>query len=372
MIIFIFVKISIALNPLATKIKICLVTVTLSDGGAERVAAELSKYFDAQGYEVHHVVFSGKIEYDYKGKVHHLIDSSKNKILNKFIRLIKLITFFRNNKFNHVIDFRTKESIFQELIIHNLIFPNFIQTIHNYNLNYYFNKNKFLSRLMYLNCKRFICVSSKIKDKILEEYRYKNLDVIYNPIQFVGFESVDDVDYEYIIAAGRMHQSNVKQFDVIINVYAQSILPRNNVKLILIGDGDLLPYFKDLVINLNLQQMVVFKGFVENPYFYYKNAKFLVMASKHEGFPMVMIESLAQGTPVVSWDFNSGPSEIIHNFENGLLVKNQDTQALVQALNTLFEDKILYLHCKSNAKLSVRKFDTTEIGKQWEHLFRKS
>ena len=64
--------------------------------------------------------------------------------------------------------------------------------------------------------------------------------------------------------------------------------------------------------------------------------------------------------------------ELINNFKNGLLVKNQDTQALVQALNTLFEDKTLYLHCKSNAKLSVRKFDITEIGKQWEHLFRKS
>ena len=44
------------------RLKICLVTVTLSDGGAERVAADLSLYFESQGIEVYHVVFSGKID----------------------------------------------------------------------------------------------------------------------------------------------------------------------------------------------------------------------------------------------------------------------------------------------------------------------
>ena len=114
-IIFIFVQIRLILIQLTTKIKIALVTVTLSDGGAERVAAALSKYFDEHEYEVHHIVFSGKIEYDYNGVVHHLINSSKNKIINKCKRFIKLISIFRNNKFDYVIDFRTKELFWQNL-----------------------------------------------------------------------------------------------------------------------------------------------------------------------------------------------------------------------------------------------------------------
>ena len=54
------------------RLKICFVTVTLSDGGAERCAALLSNYFDSQDVEVYHVVFSGKVEYDYSGKLFHL------------------------------------------------------------------------------------------------------------------------------------------------------------------------------------------------------------------------------------------------------------------------------------------------------------
>jgi N-acetylgalactosamine-N,N'-diacetylbacillosaminyl-diphospho-undecaprenol 4-alpha-N-acetylgalactosaminyltransferase len=54
------------------RLKICFVTVTLSDGGAERCAALLSNYFDSQNVEVYHVVFSGKVDYDYSGKLFHL------------------------------------------------------------------------------------------------------------------------------------------------------------------------------------------------------------------------------------------------------------------------------------------------------------
>jgi hypothetical protein len=52
-----------------TYMKVCLVTVTLYDGGAERCAATLSHFFVNQGFEVHHLVFSGRIEYDYSGEI---------------------------------------------------------------------------------------------------------------------------------------------------------------------------------------------------------------------------------------------------------------------------------------------------------------
>lgn len=360
------------MNPLATKIKICLVTVTLSDGGAERVAAELSKYFDAKGYEVHHVVFSGTIKYDYKGTVHHLINSSKNKIYNKFKRLLKLYYVFKTHNFDFVIDFRNKEIVFQELLINLFIYPKFIQTIHNFHTEYYFFKNSTINNLMYSKCSKFVCVSNKIKEKVIEKYFFTNVELVYNPIQLKKeSNAVPNFTFEYIVAAGRMGIDNVKQFDVIIETYAASLLPSQNIKLVILGTGELLENLQQKVKKINMQEWIIFKGFVENPFSYYKGAKFLVMASKFEGFPMVLIECLAEGTPIVSWNFNSGPSEIIDDKINGLLVENNNKLALIEAMNLMVTDKILYLHCKSNAQASVKRFELNEIGKQWEAILNQ-
>ncbi len=377
MIIFIFVKISIALNPLATKIKICLVTVTLSDGGAERVAAELSKYFVAQGYEVHHVVFSGKIVYEHAGNVLHLetLKDATNSLWSRYKRFTVLASYLKKQKFNFIIDFRTKEFYWQEFILHRFVYKNYIQTIHSYHLSSYFPSSKIATKLLYPKQTRFITVSHEIEKLLRQDYTIDKVTTIYNPldVENIFLKSQEPIENKglFILAVGSMH-GNIKQFDVLIKAYAASVLPKNNIKLCLLGEGKLKTTFQELVQELGLTDKISFEGHITNPFAYYAKALFTVSTSKYEGLPMSILESLACGTPVISYDYLSGPSEIIHNFENGLLVKNQDTQALVQALNTLFEDKTLYLHCKSNAKLSVRKFDTTEIGKQWEHLFRKS
>ena len=131
------------------RLKICLVTVTLSDGGAERCAALLSNYFENQDIEVYHVVFSGKVAYDYSGKLFHLehLKDKRNSWWSRSKRFFALKQFFDTNHFDYVIDFRTKEYLLQEMIIHNFVFPKFIQTIHSFKIKSYVPKNKFLAKL---------------------------------------------------------------------------------------------------------------------------------------------------------------------------------------------------------------------------------
>lgn len=357
-------------------LKICLVTVTLSDGGAERCAALLSKYFDNQEIEVYHVVFSGKVSYEYSGKIFHLehLKDKRNSWWSRSKRFFALKKFFNNNHFDYVIDFRTKPLFLQELIIHNFVYPKFIQTIHSFKLNSYLPKNTFLAKLLYRNCEQFITVSQGINEEVSVEYKFIPSKLIYNPIDFqIISEKAKEPkseDFQYIVSAGSMHK-NVKQFDKLIACYAKSVLPSKNIKLIILGEGKLKNKWIKLVESLNLQEMIVFKGNVKNPFRYYKNALFTVSTSKYEGMPMVLLESLACETPVISWNYKSGPTEILSHKSNGLLVENQNSEKLIEALNLFVSDNTLYLHCKENALASVKQFSLATIGAEWLKVFEQ-
>ena len=364
------------MNQKSQRLKICFVTVTLSDGGAERCAALLSNYFDSKNVEVYHVVFSGKVDYDYSGKLFHLehLKDKRNSWWSRSKRFFALKQFFDNNQFDYVIDFRAKEFFLQEMIIHNFVYPKFIQTIHSYKFKSYIPNNKLLAKLLYRNCQQFITVSKGIYEKVSSKYKFLPTRLIYNPIDFemILNKSKEEInnDFQYILSAGSMNK-NIKQFNKLIECYANSILPSKNIKLIILGEGKLKSKWIKLAESLNLQDMIIFIGNVKNPFRYYKNALFTISTSKFEGMPMVLLESLACGTPIISWDYASGPNEIITDKQNGLLIENQHTEKLIEAMNLFVLDNNLYLHCKENAVSSVKKFSLENIGNEWFNVFDK-
>lgn len=351
-----------------------MVTVTLSDGGAERCAATLSHFFVNQGFEVHHVVFSGKIEYDYSGEIMHLVESKSKKRSSRISRFCILRKYLTVNNFDFIIDFRVKRFFLQELLIHNFLYKNHIQTIHSDKLDSYIPKNKFLARLLYGKCKMMVSVSKGVEKKLVEKSNFINTFQIYNPVELNSISKLkeESIDFEeqFIVAAGSMNK-NIKQFDHLIECYSKSILPQKNIKLLILGEGKLKNEMKEFANSLGLNDFVIFKGNVQNPFSYFSKALFLVVTSKYEGLSMVLIESLATGTPVISYDCESGPSEIIDNLNNGLLVENQNKIAMIQALNDFVTDKNLYLHCKNNSISSVANFDLERIGNQWLQLFNQ-
>ena len=173
----------------------------------------------------------------------------------------------------------------------------------------------------------------------------------------------------YILAAGRMN-NDIKQFDQLIIAYSKSNLPQKAIDLVFLGEGKNQEKYIQLAKNLGLENRVKFFGYQENPFPYYKNAIFTVLSSKNEGFPNVLIETLATQTPVIAFNCFSGPNEIIEHEHNGLLVENQNFEAFTKSMNRMVEDQNLYNNCKLNAKQSVRKFDVEIIGQQWQNLFK--
>jgi N-acetylgalactosamine-N,N'-diacetylbacillosaminyl-diphospho-undecaprenol 4-alpha-N-acetylgalactosaminyltransferase len=178
------------------------------------------------------------------------------------------------------------------------------------------------------------------------------------------------LDFEYIIAIGRNDDKNVKQLDKLIDSYSKSVLPQKKIKLVLLGVDKNNSRLKKAAIQSRVEDEILFLDFDENPFKYLARAKYLVLASKHEGFPMVLIEALSCQIPVISFNCVSGPKEIITDKENGLLVENQNFEKLILAMNEFITNEKLYNHCKKNSLGSVSKFSIEKIGQEWLDLMK--
>lgn len=101
----------------------------------------------------------------------------------------------------------------------------------------------------------------------------------------------------------------------------------------------------------------------------YVRSSMLVMSSNYEGFPMVMIEAMACGLPVVSFDYKCGPKDIIKDGENGLLVRNGDIQALADAMMKVMVDQEYRKRLSKNALNVVSAYSEETVMNKWISMF---
>ena len=351
--------------------KIGILIDTLSGGGAERSAGLLSKILSDLGYQVFVITLFDDILYPYSGELINLglFKKGSQSILNKLIRYRVLRDKIIQLQFDLVLDFRMKNFPIREFLFNKLVLKTkMVNMVRSYKLDWYFPHPKILSKYLYKNYAGINVVTLDIKKEIEKKYNFNNVSTIFNPvdINYIKLKAEENllIEDQYVTAVGRLHP--VKQIVRLIEAYYNSILPQQNIKLYIIGYGP----DKDLIIkkieDLNLQTKVELLPFQDNPFKYMARAKYLILSSKNEGFPRVLVEALASGTPVVSFDCKSGPNEIIMHGKNGLLVEDQNFKMLTQACDEMITNKPLYNRCKGYSKESITKFSMENIGLEWK------
>ena len=276
--------------------------------------------------------------------------------------------YVRKHDFDLIIDNRTRMAIVRELLISVFIYKlsRTIFVVRSFMLKKYFPKADFLTKLLYRKAYKIVGVSKEIAETIEQQYGFNNVTHIYNPVP-VFKESFEVVQMDYILALGRL-KDDVKNYSFLIESYAVSKLKEQQIKLLILGDGEDKALLKKKVFELGLDQDILFYSHVSNPYNYIKQAKYVCLTSYYEGFPRVLVEALSLGTPVVSINCKSGPKEIVKHKDNGLLIEEYEKEAFANAMNSFIFDETLYNKCKSNARSSVTHLSVDNIALEWQRL----
>lgn len=219
----------------------------------------------------------------------------------------------------------------------------------HFSINHYHNGNaRKIERLCgkMKTYDRIVLICNKMAEEFATRAPYlgDKVSVIYNPISEAELQAksteYDVPDEDFILSVARLEEQQ-KDFTTLIKAYALANLATNLPKLYIIGEGRDKNTLQDLARQNGVGGKIAFIGFLPNPVPWIARAKVLVLSSKFEGLPTVLIEALTLDRVIVSSDCPTGPAEILDNGGCGILTPAGDVNAMSDAITKALYDNEL-------------------------------
>ncbi len=190
-----------------------------------------------------------------------------------------------------------------------------------------------------------------------------------NAVPHVGeIRAAHDPQTKVVVAAGRLARQ--KGFDRLVAAWAIVAKTHPDWRLNIFGHGNDAS-LQSKIDKRQLTGVVTLHGFTNEPYERFAESAIYAMSSRSEGFPMVLLEAMGCGLPLVSFDCPTGPADIIQNGTNGLLVPNGDIKGLAAALNQLIEDPSLRRRMGAAGVELAKEYAPIRVAARWERLFEE-
>ncbi len=171
---------------------------------------------------------------------------------------------------------------------------------------------------------------------------------------------------QLVVAMGRL--STEKGFDLLIDAFADVASRHDAWRLEIAGEGPQKALLQQRIERQKLGDRIELIGWVDDPARFLSRAAMFVLSSRYEGFPVALLEAMAAGLAVVSFDCDSGPREIVRQEVDGLLVSSGDPQALADAIERLMEDPKLRQRLGSAAREVVERFSGERFAERWNAI----
>lgn len=206
------------------------------------------------------------------------------------------------------------------------------------------------------------------RDKALWQQGLNNINAnivaIGNPSPYENIQHSPSISGRVILGVGRLTKQ--KGFDILLEAWAQVCSINTDWTLRIVGDGEDVVALKNKAKTLGVEMHVDFIAATKDIEHYYQTSSFFVLSSRFEGLPMVLLEAQAFSLPIIAFDCDTGPSELIDEGVNGWLVKNGDIGALAkQLLKSISLDEDSYIEMSKKAQLSSQRFSVSNVTQIW-------
>jgi len=361
-------------------------------GGVERVLTLKANYFAEHfGYDITIILTEGKdkpLFYPLSEKIKVVNLDINFEVLWTCSFVKKIVVYFRKQKIykkkltaalmqirpditisllrreiNFINDIKDGSKKVGEIHINRANYRNFDKSQSNLVKDLFskFWMHSLVSKLKRLD--RLVVLTEKDKEAWVE---LDNVQVIPNPLSFKP-TAISSQTEKRVIAVGRY--CHEKGYDYLLQAWTKVQQACPDWKLVIFGDGDRTSYER-MLIDLNIDtSRCVLNGRTSDIQSEYINSSLAVCSSRFEGFGLSIVEAMACGLPVVSFDCPWGPRSIISDCEDGILVEKDNVEKLAKAIMSLMYDNKRRLNLSENAVRNVRRFDIEHVAYKWKFLF---
>lgn len=350
-------------------INIMILMPALRTGGAERVIVNFSNWIiDNTKSKITICCFENNNSiYDIKKDVNIICGNIFHK--NRFLDICRRLKFLKKTLKNEKPD--VIFTVFPSVFLYALFTRNKqAKLIFSERANI-----KFSSKPSQLLCKFVALKSDGIifqTQRAMSTYPksiYNRSCVIPNAIEIDSTNILKHETQKNITAVGRLCWQ--KGFDTLIKAFKLVSNDYPDYKLIIYGEGEDRNYLEQIIKDLNLTGSVLLPGIKKDVINYVANSTLFILSSRYEGMPNALMEAMAVGVPSISTDCEFGPSELINNGENGILVPVDDVEKLSENIKLLLSNKELYNKIKSNCQKILSTNSNEKIYKNYYEFITK-
>ncbi|NRD20148.1 glycosyltransferase family 4 protein [Winogradskyella eckloniae] len=349
--------------------KIDFVVNSLVAGGAERVLILLANNFDKKGHDVTIITFNEPEVFSANPTVKRVRlhnGNIKNHTIRSTINLYKYYSN-KNNRPDVLMPFMTQTN-FIGALIGKLRGLKVVSAEHNNHLRATDFIGKLARKYMYRKSDALTVLTK------FDEQHYKsigvNVYVMPNPCTFDIYEESKRNRKKIILAVGDLNRYHHKGFDNLIPLITPVLKKNPQWKLKLVGGGDDgTKLLKELTQKHQIEDQVIFEGYSTKVAELMTESEIYVLSSRTEGLPMVLTEAFARGTACIAFDCVTGPSDIIIPNVNGILIEDQNYDAMAESLEKLMNDAELRIKLTKGGVNSLDRYKMDAVYNKYLNIF---
>lgn len=312
-------------------------------GGTERVSSIIANSLVQQGNQVSILSLSEGIQsffpLDPKIKLHSLFEHKVSMKKHSISACLKIRNFVKQYNIQTLIVVDSITCVFTVPALVGLKVNHICWEHFNFNVDLGIAFRRLGRRMAAKYCDHIVTLTQR--DKALWETNLKTINAqivaIANPTPYENIEHIPTRQNKVVLAMGRLTAQ--KGFDLLLDAWQQVCQQNEDWQLRIVGSGEDEQQLKDQAETLGITNRVCFIPATKDVQQYFRTSAFFCLSSRFEGFGMVIIEAQSFGLPVISFDCEAGPSDMIENEKNGYLVEPLNTELLAEKLLKSFKLK---------------------------------